>query len=361
VTAPFSMRSDCLSLSLDLDAGHLLDVMFHDQGRHLQPLHAAPWAVDDLPDSEPMVNRRLSGDFLCAPFCQSDIEPAPWHGWSANSAWRPIGTGADLPGDTSHAFELENRILGARVEKQLRLVAGQPILHQRHIFHGGEGALPVGHHAMLRTDSGLKVSFSPKRFGLTPQHAAAKNPAEGISVLAYPQTFGDLRQLRLHDGKTVDATLHPYAVKTEDHIYLFEAADSDLAWSAAVNRAEGYVFFALKDPKILPATLLWVSNYGLKTPPFYGRHGDCLGIEEICANLALGHAASIAKNPLSDQGIPTALALSSEGVAVIDYFFGCVAVGPEWQEIVAIQRDDRGITLHDTSGKHRQLTIRLPF
>ena len=357
----FFMRGSGVSLGLDLSSGHLLDVCFHDEGRDIRPLHAAPWTADDLPESIPLVNRRLSGDFLCAPFCEPDIESAPWHGWTANSAWRFIGNIAGEPGEATYRFELERRILGARVEKQLRFVDGQPILYQRHIFHGGEGALPVAHHTMLRTDTGLKLSFSPKRFGLTPQRVADENPTDGISTLTYPQVFTELSRLQTARGGTVDATLHPYAPRTEDHIYMFEAAGADLGWSAAVNRAEGYVFFALKNPKILPTTLLWVSNYGLETPPFSGRHGDCLGIEEICSNLALGHAASVAKNPLSDQGIPTALTLNNTGTMVIDHAFGCIAVGPDWREITAIERNDDGIILHDAGGAVRRLAVSLPF
>ncbi|MDV6330673.1 hypothetical protein [Asticcacaulis sp. 201] len=365
MTNSFFMGGDCLSLSLDLRAGHLMDVTFMDQGRRLKPLYAAPWAVDDLPDSEPMVVRRLSGDFFCAPFCQPDVEPAPWHGWTANAAWHPIDAAQAGQGDAVYRFELERTVMGARVEKQLRLVNGQPILHERHIFHGGEGALPVAHHTMLRTDTGLKLSFSPKRFGLTPEHGAAEDTEKGASVLAYPQTFTDLSQLRLRTGQTVDATRHPYSAKTEDHIYLFEAPDATIGWSAAVNCAEAYAFFALKDPRILPTTLLWVSNYGLDAfpcaGPFAGKHGACLGVEEICSNLAAGHAASVAANALSNQGIPTAHSLNSEGALVIDYVFGCVAVDPDWREIVAIERDEESITLKDAGGAQRRLAVTLPF
>ena len=157
----------------------------------------------------------------------------------------------------------------------------------------------------------------------------------------------------------VDGTIHPYAPKTEDHIYLFETPGAAFAWSAAVNRAEGYVFFALKDPRVLPATLLWVSNYGLDPAPFCGRHGDCLGMEEICANLASGHAASAADNDLSAQGIATALDLT--GKTVIDYVFGCIAVGPDWREVAAIDRDAEGIVVRDIGGAHRRLAVKIPF
>jgi hypothetical protein len=361
VNPSFFIGGDGLSLSLDLRAGHLTGVTFMDGGRHLKPLHTAPWAVEDLPATEPMVVRRLSGDFLCAPFCQPDVEPAPWHGWTANAAWHPITPLQTEQGEAIYRFELETKVMGARVEKQLRLVKGQPVLYQRHIFHGGAGALPIAHHTMLRTDTGLKVSFSPKRFGLTPEQAAAADPAKGASVLAYPQTFDDLSRVRLRTGETVDATCHPYSTKTEDHIYLFEAAGAQLGWSAAINRAECYVFFALKDPRVLPATLLWVSNFGLDTPPFSGRHGNCLGVEEICSNLAAGHAASVAPNALSDQGIPTALNLNSAGDLVIEYIFGCIAVDPDWRGIVSIERDAHSITLLDASGAQRRLAVTLPF
>lgn len=35
----------------------------------------------------------LSGDFFCAPFGRSDLEPTPPHGWSANSDWQVAESG----------------------------------------------------------------------------------------------------------------------------------------------------------------------------------------------------------------------------------------------------------------------------
>jgi hypothetical protein len=353
----FEMASDRVSLKLDLDAGHLLATCFLEGDRAIRPLHEAPWDVADISDSEPLVLRRLSGDFFCAPFCEPDVEVAPWHGWSANSRWQPLVPSPEIAGETSYRFELERRILGARLEKQIRLVDGHPLVYQRHIFHGGNGALPVAHHLMLRTDLGLKLSFSSKQFGLTPDRSATAVPGSGVSVLSYPQRFTDLRSLEAQDGRIIDASEHPYATATEDHIFLYDTPGSRYAWSAAVSQRGRYAVFALKDATVLPSTLLWISHYGLATSPFSNRHGDCLGVEELCSNMALGHAASVLPNRLSADGFPTAISLLPDKPTVVDYTFGCIAIEEHWREISNIDWAEDILIVRDVSGDE----IRIPY
>ena len=345
-----------MSLGLDLASGHLLDVSFGAGEAKIRPLHEARW-TPELAADVPLVLRRLSGDFLCAPFCEPDIEQAPWHGWTANSDWDHLGSDDADGGRTTHRFRLRREVIGAQVEKHITLIDGHPLVYQRHLFSGGRIGLPVAHHLMLRTDGGLELSFSPKQFGMTPSAPAAASAAEGTSVLAYPQRFDDLSRVRGRDGGLIDATRHPIAAKAEDHIYLFDAPNARTAWSAALNRKEGYLFFALKDPSVLPATLLWVSHFGLLNPPFEGRHGDCLGVEEICSNFALGHAASVAHNDLNGLGISTYLPLSPDTTTIVDYTFGCVPVPADWGRLENLTFGAQTLSLFDTKG----MEMTVPF
>ena len=68
--------------------------------------------------------------------------------------------------------------------------------------------------------------------------------------------------------------------------------------------------FTLKNPADFPVTFVWFSNGGRYYSPWNRRHLGVLGLEEGRAYSAYGHAASIAPNPLSEAGIPTALQLS---------------------------------------------------
>src|SRR5918998_692356 len=82
-----------------------------------------------------------------------DVEAGPPHGWTANGSWRHLAAEALPGGGTVRRFELVERVMGARVVKELRLIDGHPFIYQRHVFEGGEGALPVSHHAMTRAAS----------------------------------------------------------------------------------------------------------------------------------------------------------------------------------------------------------------
>jgi hypothetical protein len=229
-----------------------------------------------------------------------------------------------VAGGVKHRFELERQILGATLWKEITLLDGHSVVYQRHIFKGGKGALPVAHHAMIRTEHEVVLSFSKKILGLTPDQASTATPGTGESLLAYPQIFQDLSNVRTKFGETVSVLKHPIALKAEDHVLLLEHPDNRLAWSSAFFKHEDCLFFAAKDAQVLPATVLWMSNRGLTGEPWNSRHGDCLGIEEACTNFWSGHQASISANPLHEAGIKTALSLNPNQDTYVDYAFGCM-------------------------------------
>ena len=68
-----TFRARGISVTVDLAVGHLAGLTVEAGGRLLQPLHRAPWIDEpDLPEGIADGLRRLSGDFLCAPFSTSD-------------------------------------------------------------------------------------------------------------------------------------------------------------------------------------------------------------------------------------------------------------------------------------------------
>ena len=81
MTSDFStVEAQGIKVTLDLRVGHIRALVIETDGRTLEPLHTAPW-VDDpaitADESIPPNLRYLSGDFFCAPFGASDVEPAP--------------------------------------------------------------------------------------------------------------------------------------------------------------------------------------------------------------------------------------------------------------------------------------------
>jgi hypothetical protein len=153
----FELWSDLVSLEVTETGGQLGDVVFRLGRREVRPMHTAPWADEELPDLPPVL-RVLRGDFFAAPFGDSDLpDNEEWpHGATANGHWSVTERGAGWL-----ELELDETVMDATVRKRVELRPGQPVVYQRHRLTGGSGRLPLGHHAMLRARSGLRLSFAP--------------------------------------------------------------------------------------------------------------------------------------------------------------------------------------------------------
>lgn len=346
---------DGITLVFNRDGGIIDELTIDTAGGPLQPLHKAPWvrSGEQLPPEVAPVESRLAGDFFCAPFGASGPD-VPIHGWSANGNWNALGQSKDSNGAVTAGYRLEQSVHRAEITKQITLVPGQPIVYQRHVFKGGAGHIPIAHHAMIRVPGGAQLSFSPKAFGRTPLGAPETDPARGNSNLAYPQTFGSLKEVRRKDGRTVDASRYPFDSDHEDLVILAEARGARLGWSAAVAIADGFVFFAVKDAARLPETILWMSNGGRSYSPWNSRHRAVIGIEEAATSMHVTGDLGGAM-PTSEAGLATGLTLGGE--SEIRYAFGAIAVPPGWSEVSDVQATGDQLVLRDVSGG----SVTLPF
>ena len=82
-----------------------------------------------------------------------------------------------------------------------------------------------------------------------------------------------------------------------------------------------------------------------------------LGVEDACAWSLYGHAASIAPNPLTELGIPTAISLSANGSVDVRHVIGAVPTPPGWTTAADVRAGDGVLTVTDTAGK----ALALPF
>ncbi|MEQ8305444.1 MAG: hypothetical protein RIA09_02700 [Hoeflea sp.] len=351
-----------LSFAIDLSVGHIVHFTIDEKGRVLSPLHRAPW-VDDpdavFEETTPPNVRRLSGDFFCAPFGRNDVEPAPSHGWPANSAWSHSGT--EESGDRLTAvFTLERKVMGATVEKRLTLRAGHPFLYQEHRLLGGEGAISVAHHVMVQMAAGGQLAVSPKSFAFTPDVAPEPDAARGRSILAYPSETSDLTSFPLANGGAADLGRFPPGERHEDFITLVEATmdepNSAPGWSVASRNAEQDRVLVLKNTAQLPVTMLWMSNGGRDYAPWSGRHSGVLGIEDARASGA-GHADSIRPNPLNARGVPTAFTLSDGKSISVRHAIGACSIHTDEGDVVGLATGSGRITLRFTKGRERSLVF----
>ncbi|MGE0240706.1 MAG: hypothetical protein AB7F09_28430 [Parvibaculaceae bacterium] len=344
------ISTDGISLSFRRASGIIDDLVIDCAGaRELRPLHRAPWvrAGESLPDTVAPVESRLAGDFFCAPFGKTSPD-IPIHGWAANGTWDEAGIARNESGAVTATYVLREAVEGARLTKHLTLCSGHPVVYQRHDFTGGDGRIPVAHHAMLHVPGGARLSFSPKAAGFTPKAPLETDPKRGRSVLLYPQRFAALAEVRRADGGLSDARLYPFDRDHEDLIIMSEAPGARLAWSAALAKAQGFLFFAVKDAAVLPHTVLWLSNGGRSYTPWNGRHHAVIGIEE----------ASLDHRLIDDPRDGAAgLALGRDRTATVRYALGAIPVPENWTEVRDIGFGPDAITLVDASGDTR----RVPF
>ncbi len=318
----FSLRSECVRLEVTKLGGHLGNVTFTFGERELTPMHTAHWAEEELEGETPPVLRVLRGDFFAAPFGDSDVlaDGQHTHGLTANGHWvesARVGSRLELT--------LDGTVMGATVRKVVELRPSESVIYQRHVFDGGSGRLPLGHHAMLRANGVLRLSFAPWQWAGTPPEPVEQLP-RGYSALRYPQQISDLRRTTLAGGGETDLTRFPTLKNHEDLWMLVTDRSQEVAWTAATCEQERWVWFSLKNPKVLPETVVWLSHGGRAYPPFSSRHRGVVGLEEVCAYFHLGHAASLAENDLTRLGVPTAIDLTVERPTEIPYIFGLTEI-----------------------------------
>ena len=103
---------------------------------------------------------------------------------------------------------------------------------------------------------------------------------------------------------------------------ILDAPGGQIGWTTIQRPAKGDVAILVKPAQVLPQTMLWFSNGGRDFPPWNGEHVGVLGIEEACSYGGEGWAASVADNPLTARGIPTALDLGAAASVSVSYAMG---------------------------------------
>jgi hypothetical protein len=287
--------------------GAIASLQVQDQGQTITPLHRAPWAADEVPDSAPPHQRWLAGDFFCAPFGDGSSDRAPLHGWTANGDWE--GQGGQ--------YSLTRRVMGAQVTKTLALHDDHPFIYLNHSLTGGAGALPVANHAMVSLPKGGRITTSPLRWCETPGLAPETNPAKGRSILTYPAR-APMIAFPMADGSTTNLGRYPLGSAHEDFVTALAAPGTTFGWTA-VARAGGDLFLSLRRADRLPLTMFWHSNGGRHYAPWSSRHTGVLGVEEGVGHALLGLSTA---ETLAGAGQPTALQLG--GTQNVRHIIGAV-------------------------------------
>jgi len=211
----------------------------------------------------------------------------------------------------------------------------------------------LGHHATLKfpdaAGSGL-IDTSPISFAQVLPTVFEKPAERGYSSLKPGAVFSSLDQVPAADGTVADLSRYPARRGFEDLVMVVHEATPDFAWTAVTFPAQRYVWFALKDPRVLRSTVLWISNGGRHYPPWSGRHVNVMGLEDVTSYFHYGIAESVRPNPVSRRGIATHLTLQADAPLAVNYIMAVAAIPRGWGRVKAITPDSHGVTLHPDKG-----------
>lgn len=352
------IRSDLVQAWVTEVGGQLGPVTFRLGEREVRPLSVAPW--HDEPVDEPPCIQALRGDFFCFPFGGNaeafEGERHPIHGETANSTWSVAESHSD-----QLVMELELTIRKGCVRKEISVESGQAAVYSRHIVSGAEGPMPIGHHAMLAFRSQGLVSTSPFEFGQVFPGRFEDPKIGGYSSLKPGARFERLNEVPMADGSHADLSRYPAREGFEDLAMVFARRGDDFAWTAVAFPEEGYVWFSLKDPRVLSGTVLWHSNGGRWYAPWNGRHRRVLGLEEVTAYFHYGLKESAQENEARRAGFRTAIDLEPCCPLVVNTIFGVAEIGPRFDHVERIEREEGRIALISRSGERIFAPVRHHF
>jgi hypothetical protein len=342
-----------IRLCLTEKGGHMAPVVFmKDTDRPIEPFYINPWAEEGLSEIEsPGCLGPLRGDFFCLPFGADNSwngEQHPAHGEVSRDIWTLL----DDKSDNYISMKMNTKVRRGSVEKKIALKEGENNLYINHTIKGFSGPATPGHHAIFPGGSMKYISMSAIKFGYTDNNRNGGYSNQEYYSLAPFQKFESLEKVpTIWKGKEyTDCSVFPAREGFVDVLQVYSEAQENFAWTAVAVPKEGYLWFALKDPEILPATVMWMANKGRHQSPWNGRN-VCIGVEDVCSSLADGLAVSAENNALAIEGIKTCHELQKNGEMNVKYIQGVVLIPDGFDRVKAIVKKGDGVEISSFSGK----------
>jgi len=329
--------------------------------RPVQPYFISPWQNEGVRLSVPCLVP-LRGDFFCVPFGANRApyrgENHPPHGETAGSAWSLEDYRANQH-TRSLRLRLQMHVRPGSITREFSVVQGHNVVYSCTEIEGFDGDAPFAHHAILRMparERGLLISTSPFAFGMTYPGMFSNPAAREYQLLAPGATFKRLTRVpSLYRTKRyVDYSAFPRPAGFTDLVELFEKPSLHPSWVTAVNTDERWLWFALKNPSMMPGRVLWIENGGRHAPPWNGRV-RCLGIEDGCMFFDRGIADSCRPNPISRWGIATCTRFGGKKPVVVPYIQGAANIPKGFGRVTDADFEPSEVTFRSATGR-----VRLP-
>jgi hypothetical protein len=154
------------------------------------------------------------------------------------------------------------------------------------------------------------------------------------------------------DGRSTDVSRYPARLGFDDLVMMVADETLPFAWTAVSMPGENLIYFALRNPRQLRSTILWMSNAGRHYHPWNGRHHSVLGIEDVTSYYHIGQSESAGSNALTRKGFPTTLSFSPKAPTRIPYIIGLCKAPKGFGKVSDIRPDKGGrIRLKSSTGK----------
>jgi hypothetical protein len=329
----------------------------------IEPYKVAPWTPSECSAALPPLLKYLRGDFDCwfganaTPVDGVQHQP---HGDPCNLQWEQTRR-EESDGGAMLQLEMTPQALSGTVIKKILLHPDHPVVYTQTLNHV-DARLSAGHHTIVRIPESAEYHINTSPFSLGRTFPEPFLDAGAKPRLAVDVEFDSLTALPLNGGGTVNISDYYRQTGCDDLMMVSSDPAASMAWTALTNREENYVFFTLKDPRVLASTMFWFSHFGRNEEPWgldgRPRHGFSLGMEDVTALFALGIAESRgeveAYRPLfelyREKGIKTYLDFTKNNPPPINYIMGAVAVPDGFAGVAEIRTTGNGIELVELSG-----------
>jgi len=268
---------------------------------------------------------------------------------------------------TTLTLALQTKVPAGTVTKIIQLVDGQNVVYSQERLEGYSLKTSIGHHAILTVpekEGSLRIATSRIQYGVTSPFLFSDPVIREYQSFAIGKRFDSLSRVPLtwKDAEPADCTSFPARTGFADLLAIFsEPADKlpqQVAWTTATNQAGGYLWFSLRDPRILPTTVFWIENHGRHGIPWSGRN-RCLGLEDVCSYFNEGLPISAQPNGINAQGIPTAIELDANRPTVVNYVQGVAKIPADFQMVKDVVFGAGEVTFVSVTG--RKVTVPVNF
>ena len=344
--------------------GHMAPVVFDRKSPEpLRPYFINPWHAENLSFVN-AVEAPLRGDFFCMPFGEDSPfsdEGHPLHGETATAVWQ-FDSESHEDGISTLQISLETHCRPGKVEKRIAIKENQTVLYIQDRIHQFTGEMTMGHHATLSGQHHWQISTSPLLIGMTYPDSGAPYAGSAYSALQPGQTFNNLTQVptKWKNPETTDCSVFPAREGFVDLVQVFYDPTKTPAWTAAVDAENQFLWFSLKDPRVLPSMVMWMENRGRHGSPWSGRN-CCIGLEDVCAYLGEGKGIQAVEQVMAENGLPTRHTLTVETPFDVNYIEGVARIPEGFNRVQDISFGDGEITFTSDSGQQVKLAVDYDF